>query len=113
MGAPSYLPAGEGNDEALASACHGAGRSLSRGEASHVSRELYLREVERLRIVTPIDLNSPTLRLRRDILDKYEQRIKEEAPYAYKPIEPVIDSVHDGHVARRVARLFPLCTVNG
>ena len=37
----------------------------------------------------------------------------EEAPYAYKSIEPVIDTVHEGGVARRVARLFPLCTVKG
>jgi tRNA-splicing ligase RtcB len=113
MGAPSYLLAGEGNDEALSSACHGAGRSLSRGKASHVPREQYLREIERLRIVTPIDPKSPALRLRRDILDRYEKRVMEEAPYAYKPIEPVIDSVHDGNVARRVARLCPLCTVKG
>ena len=34
MGAPSYLLVGEENDEALSSACHGAGRSLSRGKAS-------------------------------------------------------------------------------
>lgn len=113
MGAPSYLLAGEGNDDALASACHGAGRSLSRGKASHADRDQFVRETEKLRIVTPIDPKSPQLRMRRDILDKYEKRIMEEAPSVYKPIEPVIDSVHEGGIARRVARLFPLCTVKG
>ena len=53
------------------------------------------------------------MRMRKDILDKYEKRMMEEAPYAYKPIEPVIDSVADAHVAQRVAKLFPLCTVKG
>ena len=113
MGAPSYLLAGEENEEALSSACHGAGRSLSRGKAVHVPREQFLKEAGRLRVVTPIDPKSPSLRFRRDILDKYEKRLMEEAPYAYKSIEPVIDTVHEGGVARRVARLFPLCTVKG
>ena len=113
VGAPSYLLAGEENDAALSSACHGAGRSLSRGKAAHVPRSQYLDSVERLRIVGPVDPKSPMMRMRRDILDKYEKRMMEEAPYAYKPIEPVIDSVADAHVAQRVAKLFPLCTVKG
>lgn len=113
MGSASYLLAGEGNTGALESACHGAGRSLSRGAASHVSREQFTESTEKLRIVTPVDLNSPQIKLRRDILEKHTKRLMEEAPYAYKPIDPVIDSVHDAGVARRVARLFPLCTVKG
>jgi tRNA-splicing ligase RtcB len=113
MGSASYLLAGEGNEGALESACHGAGRSLSRGAASHVSREVFDKSTERLRIVTPVDLDSPQIRLRRDILEKHTKRVMEEAPYAYKPIDPVIDSVHDAGIARRVARLSPLCTVKG
>ena len=53
------------------------------------------------------------MRTRRDILAKYHQRMKEEAPFAYKPITPVVQSVEDAGVARRVARLFPLVTVKG
>lgn len=113
MGAPSYLLAGDGMGEALESACHGAGRSLSRGRAVHVSPEIHRAETEKLRIVTPIDPDSPMLRRRKDILSKYEKRVMEEAPYAYKPIEPVIDSVVEAGIARRVARLLPLCTVKG
>ncbi|WP_272417850.1 RtcB family protein [Polyangium jinanense] len=67
----------------------------------------------RLRVVTPSDPDSPQVRCRRDILAKYHQRMKEEAPYAYKPITPVVQSVEDAGVARRVARLWPLTTVKG
>ncbi len=37
----------------------------------------------------------------------------EEAPYAYKAVEPVVDSTEAAGIARKVARLFPLCTVKG
>jgi tRNA-splicing ligase RtcB len=113
MGAASYLLAGGGQEDALQSACHGAGRSLSRGQAAHVSPDVYRAQAQKLRIVTPIDPDSFMLRARPDILDKYTKRVMEEAPYAYKPIEPVIDSVADAGIARRVARLLPLCTVKG
>ena len=113
MGAASYLLAGGGSEPALESACHGAGRALSRGKASRVPREVFDREMEKLRVVGPIDPRSPSLARRRDILDKYQKRAMEEAPYAYKPVEPVVDSIGDAGIARRVARLFPLCTVKG
>lgn len=113
MGAASYLLAGGGNEDALESACHGAGRSMSRGKAVHVSEDVYREKTRGLRIVTPIDPDSPAIRMRRDILEKYDKRVMEEAPYAYKSIEPVIDSVAEAGIARRVARLTPLCTVKG
>jgi len=113
MGSASYLMAGSGQQDALESACHGAGRSLSRGAASHVAEEVYREHTEKLRIVTPIDPDSLMLRRRPDILSKYAKRVMEEAPYAYKPIDPVIDSVSEAGIARRVARLLPLCTVKG
>jgi RNA-splicing ligase RtcB len=37
----------------------------------------------------------------------------EEAPYAYKAVEPVVDSIAEAAIAHKVARLFPLCTVKG
>lgn len=113
MGASSYVLAGEGNTAALCSACHGAGRSLTRGKSGHVSDEVYASAMERVRVVTPIDPESPAVRTRRDILAKYHQRLKEEAPFAYKPITPVVQTVEEAGVARRVARLFPLVTVKG
>ena len=113
MGAASYLLAGGGSQDALESACHGAGRALSRGAASHVAEKVYRESTEKLRIVTPVDPDGPMLRQRPDILAKLNKRVMEEAPYAYKPIDPVIDSVAEAGIARRVARLLPLCTVKG
>lgn len=113
MGAASYLLAGEGNASALCSACHGAGRSLSRGKSRHVDEKKYRDTFERLRVVTPIDPTSPSVRLRRDVLAEYHDRLKEEAPYAYKDITPVVQTVEDARVARRVARMWPLLTIKG
>ena len=113
MGDASWVLAGAGCDELLASACHGAGRSLTRGRAAHVDEDAYRRSMERLHVVTPLDPDAPNVRRRRDILEKYHQRLKEEAPYAYKPITPVVRSVEDAGIARRVAKLWPLVTVKG
>ena len=110
MGAASYLLAGTGNAEALCSACHGAGRSLSRGKSRHVDPG---DTFERLRVVTPIDPTAPEVRLRRDVLAEYHDRLREEAPYAYKDITPVVQTVEDASIARRVARMWPLLTIKG
>ena len=82
-------------------------------KTAHVADDVYARAMERLRVVTPIDPASPEVRSRRDILAKHHQRLKEEAPFAYKPITPVVQTVEDAGVARRVARLFPIVTVKG
>jgi tRNA-splicing ligase RtcB len=113
MGAASYLLAGCGNSGLLESACHGAGRSLSRGKAAHVESKKFDNAVEMLRVVTPIDPESPRIKSRRDIMVKYRKRVMEEMPYAYKDIEPVIDSVEQADIAKKVVRLMPLCTVKG
>jgi tRNA-splicing ligase RtcB len=113
MGSASYVLVGSGNAEALESACHGAGRALARGKARQVDAETYERAVAPLRVVTPIDPGAPAVRGRRDILEQYHGRLKEEAPYAYKEIEPVIETVAAAGIARRVARLWPLLTIKG
>jgi tRNA-splicing ligase RtcB (3'-phosphate/5'-hydroxy nucleic acid ligase) len=113
MGAASYLLAGQGNTAALCSACHGAGRSLSRGKSRHVDERTYADTFSKLRVVTPIDPTAPDVRLRRDVLSEYHDRLKEEAPYAYKDITPVVQTVEDAGVAKRVARMWPLLTIKG
>ena len=50
----------------------------------------YADTFERLRVVTPIDPDAADIRVRRDILAQYHERLKEEAPYAYKDITPVV-----------------------
>lgn len=113
MGSASYVMAGSGSREALASACHGAGRLLARGKARQVDEETYSRAIAPLRVVTPIDPDSHAIRGRQDILEQYHGRLKEEAPYAYKDITPVIETVEDAGIARGVARLWPLMTIKG
>lgn len=113
MGSASYVLAGEGNESALCSACHGAGRGLTRGQAVHVPEGTYEREVLPLRVITAIDPEAPQVRGRRDILGRHRQRLLEEAPGAYKDITPVVQTVEDAGVARRVARLAPIMTVKG
>jgi tRNA-splicing ligase RtcB (3'-phosphate/5'-hydroxy nucleic acid ligase) len=83
MGAHSFVMSGAGNREALESACHGAGRVLSRSDSRRVDPETYANTVERLRVVTPIDPHAYEIRSRRNILAQYRDRLKEEAPNAY------------------------------
>lgn len=113
MGAASYLLQGQGNDAALCSACHGVGRILSRGKSRRVDQAQCRETFSRLRVVTPIDPTSVEVRTRRDVLAEYHDRLKEEVPYAYKDITPVVTTVEDAAIAKRVARMWPLLTIKG
>ncbi|HEU4532511.1 MAG TPA: RtcB family protein, partial [Polyangiaceae bacterium] len=113
MGAASYVLAGHGDEAALASACHGAGRALDRRASARVDEETYRRALAPLRVVTPLDPEAPAVRTRADVLAKYHRRVKEEAPYAYKDVGPIIRTVEEAGIARRVARLWPVMTVKG
>jgi tRNA-splicing ligase RtcB len=113
MGASSFILAGQGNAEALWSASHGAGRSLSRGEAARGHDEEFQHFLERFRVVTPVDFRRPDLQMRRDILDKKLADIKQEAPYAYKGIGPIVQTLTQAGIARPVAELTPLMTIKG
>ncbi len=92
MGTASYVCRGLGQDRLLASASHGAGRALRRQDMGSV-RDLGLEGVE-----------CHTLR---------DERRVQEAPAAYKPIEPVIDAQVAAGTLRVVARLRPLLTFKG
>ena len=48
-----------------------------------------------------------------DSRDSYHDRLKEEAPYAYKNISPVVQTVEDAAIAHRVAQMHPLLTIKG
>jgi tRNA-splicing ligase RtcB len=107
MGDSSYVLEGLGNQVAQQSACHGAGRQMSRGKAMKVGPQ------EVLRVVTAVDPESLQIRGRQDILKKYRQRLAEESPGAYKPVGPVIQTIQGAKVAEPVVRLKPLLTVKG
>jgi len=113
MGAPSYLLRGLGNPRALASACHGAGRSIPRGAAargSDAELDAFLRE---FRVVTPLDHRDPAVAARRDIVDAWRRDLKQEAPWAYKEVRPVVESLRGAGVAEPVVELQPILTVKG
>lgn len=111
MGSSSYLLRGLGNSESLWSASHGAGRKKSRGESIHGNDEAFRQFMEKFHIITPIDPIRTDLRRRTDILKKWEESIRAEAPYAYKDINEVI-AVHTAHgMAEPVARMEPIFTI--
>ncbi|WP_433323608.1 RtcB family protein [Spirillospora sp. CA-294931] len=113
MGASSFVMRGHGNPRTLASACHGAGRSVPRGataRASEAELDAFLRE---FRVVTPLDHRDPVVARRSDVMSAWRRDLKQEAPWAYKDITPVVSSLDDGGVASPVAELRPLLTVKG
>lgn len=113
MGASSFILAGQGNRESLCSASHGAGRQLSRGQALKVDEAAFQDFLERFRVVTPVDFRRPDIRMRPDILKEKLADIKKEAPFAYKGIGPVIDTLSAAQIAKPVVQLRPLLTVKG
>jgi tRNA-splicing ligase RtcB len=64
-------------------------------------------------VVTPIDPNRADIRSRRDILRKWQEQLMAEAPYAYKPVVPVIETQVAAGTVRTVAELRPILTVKG
>ncbi|MEG4033288.1 RtcB family protein [Microcoleus sp. S36b_A4] len=95
MGAPSYLLVGKGNDRFLRSASHGAGRARSRFDMSRAGAD----KTDSALGLTGVDC----------ITGREERRI-EEAPAAYKPIQPVIDVQVEAQIVGVVAKMKPVLT---
>jgi len=101
MGTSSFVLAGTAESErrAFSSACHGAGRRMSRHQATRKWRgRALIDELAERGII----IRSPSLR-----------GIAEEAPLAYKDSTAVVDSAHRLGLARKVARLRPLVCIKG
>jgi tRNA-splicing ligase RtcB len=101
MGTGSYILAGEASaaDKAFASACHGAGRAMSRHAAL---RQWSGRKVVDDLAVQGILIRSPSTR-----------GVAEEAPGAYKDVSAVVAAAEHAGLARRVTRMRPLICVKG
>ncbi len=101
MGTASYILAGtkESERRAFSSACHGAGRAMSRRAATRKwqGRKL-VDELARRNIL----IRSPSMR-----------GVAEEAPGAYKDVSEVVDAAHAAGLARKVARLEPMACIKG
>jgi tRNA-splicing ligase RtcB len=101
MGTSSWILAGSAGTEerAFGSACHGAGRAMSRHEATRRWQGRAL--VDEL-ASRGILIRSPSLR-----------GVAEEAPLAYKDVGSVVDSSDRAGLAGKVARLTPLVCIKG
>ena len=101
MGTSSYVLVGttEGERRSFSSACHGAGRAMSRHPAT---RQWQGRDVVERLARDGVVVRSPSLR-----------GIAEEAPGAYKDVSAVVDASESAGLARKVARLRPLVCVKG
>ena len=101
MGTASHILAGNPQSEQLSfsSACHGAGRSMSRRQAYKTWKgRQVVDELLRLGII----VRSPSSR-----------GVAEEAPGAYKNVDAVVDATHNAGLARKVARLHPVVCIKG
>jgi tRNA-splicing ligase RtcB len=101
MGTGSYVLAGTKESEAksFSSACHGAGRAMSRHQAF---RTWMGRQVIDELAARGILIRSPSSR-----------GVAEEAPGAYKDVSAVVDAAAAAGLARKVARVEPLICVKG
>jgi tRNA-splicing ligase RtcB len=101
MGTASYILAGtkQGMQLAFGSACHGAGRAMSRHQA--------LRNWNGRHVVDDLAghgilIRSPSMR-----------GVAEEAPGAYKDVSAVVDAADHAGLARKVARVVPIICIKG
>ena len=101
MGTESYLL--KGNEKAMeltfGSTCHGAGRAMSRHAAIRkAGRRSVRREMEDAGIL---------------VRSTGRETLAEEASFAYKDINQVVDVVHQVGISTKVARFEPLVVVKG
>ncbi len=101
MGTSSYVLAGaDGNEsKGFSSACHGAGRAMSRHQAL---KNWSGRQISDDLFAEGIVIRSPSTR-----------GIAEEAPGAYKNVDAVVACAERAGLARRVARLRPVICIKG
>jgi len=101
MGTASYILAGteEGMNLAFGSCCHGAGRAMSRSQAT---KRWHGKDVVKHLAQKGIVIRGASMR-----------GIAEEAPGAYKDVTVVVDATEKAGLAKKVARLEPLICVKG
>jgi tRNA-splicing ligase RtcB len=101
MGTASYVLAGrsEAEQQSFSSACHGAGRAMSRHQAARQWRGRQL-----------VD----ELAARGILIRSQSQRgVAEEAPGAYKDVAVVVEAAERAGLAGKVARLLPVVCIKG
>jgi tRNA-splicing ligase RtcB len=101
MGRYSYVLAGTeaAFRESFGSACHGAGRQMSRTAARRLAQG---RQLQREFRAQGIEVRGASF-----------ATIAEEIPEAYKDVAEVVDAVHGAGIGRKVAQLRPLGVLKG
>jgi len=101
MGSGSYVLTGQAKamDETFGSACHGAGRVMSRSQAIRSSRGRSISRELADRGVLVMAGSKGTL--------------GEEMPEAYKNVHDVVEVVYDAGIAKKAARLKSLACIKG
>jgi tRNA-splicing ligase RtcB len=101
MGTASYVLVGCESAEAMSfsSSCHGAGRAMSRTQAT---KKWQGRAVITELAGRGILIRSPSVR-----------GVAEEAPGAYKDVHVVVEAAEHAGLSRRVARLAPMICIKG
>ena len=101
MGTSSYILTGteEGMVTAFGSACHGAGRAMSRTQAKRRwSGKDVMKSLEEQGVI---------------LRGHSYSGIAEEAPESYKDVSEVVEAAHQAKLARKVVRVQPLACVKG
>jgi tRNA-splicing ligase RtcB len=99
MGTASWVLAGERDNPAFDSACHGAGRVMSRTAAT---KRVSGRRLQEQLAAQGIEVRAASTR-----------GLAEEAPFAYKDVDEVVAVCGREGLARPVARLRPIGVVKG
>jgi tRNA-splicing ligase RtcB len=99
MGAGSHVLTGVRGAPAFASACHGAGRRLSRHQAVKTTTAARLRA----------ELEASGIAVR----GASARGLIEETPQAYKDVDAVVEACRRAGLARKVAKLTPIGVVKG
>jgi len=101
MGTGSYVLVGQPKamEETFGSACHGAGRIMSRSQAIKSSRGRSIaRELSEKGVL---------------VMAGSKGTLSEEMPEAYKNLQDVVQVMHDSGIAKKVARLKSLSCIKG
>ncbi len=101
MGTASYILVGtrEGEEKAFGSACHGAGRTMSRHQALKRWRADQIVEALRKKGIV--------------VRAKSKRGLVEEAPEAYKDVSLVVEVAHKAGLAHKVAKVLPMGCIKG
>jgi tRNA-splicing ligase RtcB len=101
MGTASYILVGTalGEEKAFGSACHGAGRTMSRHQA--------LKRWRADQIIEAIRKKGIVVRA------KSKRGLVEEAPEAYKDVSEVVEVAHRAGLAKNVAKVLPMGCIKG